>query len=243
MREREVYSDIRVPPPIIIRIDGRKFEKVLEKFEKPYDEGFARCMANASELFLKKSGFNPEFAYTFSDEISIFFRTLPFDGRVEKLDSVIPSFFSSVLTKMMDFEEPISFDSRIIPICTEDLIPYLAERQNEAWRNHLNSYAFYTLLEEGLSRREASKKLEGMKSEDIHEMLFRRGINLNSTPSWQRRGILIAKEIYEKEGFDPKMKKRVIAQRIKIVQIWDLPLFKSDEGRELIDRILTYSKN
>ena len=235
-RSREIYAEIKAIPPLIVRADGRGFKRVLsDKFEKPYDERFARGMAKAVEIFFENSGFVPKLAYTFSDEISFFFVHVPYEGRIEKLDSVIAGFLASALSIALDFKEVIAFDARVIPVCREeDVLEYLTQRQAEAWRNHINAYGYYGLRREGLSKKEAEKRLRGMKAKNVHEMLFRMGINLNETPKWQRRGILIAKQRYEKEGYNPKAAHKVSATRFKIVQLWDLPLFGSEEGRELI---------
>jgi tRNA(His) 5'-end guanylyltransferase len=77
-----------------------------------------------------------------------------------------------------------------------------------------------------------------MKAAEVHEMLFRLGINLNETPKWQRRGILIARQRYEKEGYDPKLAEEVTATRYKVVSLWDPPLFGSEEGRNLIHQLV-----
>ncbi len=239
-RNREIYAEIKAIPPLIVRADGRGFKRVLRsKFEKPYDKRFARGMAEAVEIFFENSGFNPKLAYIFSDETSFFFEHVPFEGRIEKLDSVIAGFLASALSIVLDFKEAIAFDARVIPVCREeDVLEYLTQRQAEAWRNHINAYGYYGLRREGLSEREAEKRLRGMKAEDVHEMLFHMGINLNETPKWQRRGILIAKQRYEKEGYNPKAEKKVTATRYKIVQLWELPLFESEEGREMVNFFL-----
>jgi len=239
-RDREIYAEIKAIPPLIVRADGRNFKRVLsDNFEKPYDERFARGMAKAVKNFFENGGFDPKLAYIFSDEISFLFEHVPFEGRIEKLDSVIAGFLASALSIILDFEEAIAFDARVIPVCGgEDVLEYFAQRQAEAWRNHINTYGYYGLREEGLSGKEAEKRLSGMKARDVHEMLFRKGINLNETPKWQRRGILVAKQKYEKEGYNPKAEKKVTTTRYKIVQLWDLPLFRSEEGRELIKLFL-----
>jgi len=73
-RDREIYAEIKAIPPLIVRADGKNFKRVLsDKFEKPYDERFAKGMAKAVEIFFLSSGFDPKLAYIFSDEISFFF--------------------------------------------------------------------------------------------------------------------------------------------------------------------------
>jgi len=239
-RDREIYADIKAIPPLIVRADGRNFRHVLrEEFEKPYDERVAKGMAKAVTLFFEQSGFDPKLAYIFSDEINLCFTHVPFKGRVEKLDSIIAGFLASALTIVLDFKEAISFDARIIPVCSEEsLLEYLVQRQAEAWRNHINAYGYYGLQELGLTEREAEERLKGMKAADVHELLYRKGINLNETPKWQRRGILIAKEAYEKEGYNPKAEREVTVTRYRVVQLWDLPSFGSEEGRNLITQLI-----
>jgi len=244
-REREIYAEIRASTPLIVRADGRNFKRVLaeHKFRKPYDERFARGIVSATELFFAKSGFNPVLAYIFSDEISLYFRFVPFRARIEKLDSIIASFIASALTIILDFKDPIAFDARVIPICGDaEVIAYLAQRQAEAWRNYVNAYGYYGLIESGLSAREAEKRLRGMKSGDVHEMLFRMGINLNDTPGWQRRGVMVVRQGYEKEGYDPRAGKKnatVTVTRYRIAQLWDLPLFNTEEGENMLRRYLS----
>jgi tRNA(His) 5'-end guanylyltransferase len=119
-----------------------------------------------------------------------------------------------------------------------DLDKYLIWRQAEAWGNHVNSYGYYTLRKEGLNERDATEKMHGMKASEIHEMVFACGINLNETPAWHRRGVLIVKEIYEKKGYNPKEGKEMTAPRTRVIQIWDLPAFSSKEGGELIEELI-----
>lgn len=239
MKEREIYSDIRVFPPFAVRIDGRGFNRILSDFKKPYDERFAKAMAECAERFFRDSGLNPILAFTFSDEISLFFYEVPYNYRIEKIDSIIPAFFSSALTIELDLKKPVSFDSRIIPLGKEDIYRYLVWRQAETWRNHVSSYGYYTLRKTGLSENEAAIRLRNMKASAIHELVFQHGINLAETPAWQRCGVLVFREMYEKKGFDPVKKADVTTQRTKIVQEWETPVFNTDKGRDMINQLLS----
>ncbi len=238
MKAREIYSDLRVFPPFAVRIDGRGFSRVLSDFKKPYDEIFAKVMADSVECFFRNSGLDPLFAFTFSDEISLFFSRMPYNNRIEKIDSIIPSFFSSALTIRLELKNPVSFDSRVIPLGKNDIYRYLVWRQAETWRNHVSSYGYYTLRNTGLSENEAALRLKNMKASSIHELVFSHGINLAETPKWQRCGILVFRESYEKLGYDPVKKTDVTTQRTRIIQGWNTPIFKTPEGRDLITRLL-----
>jgi tRNA(His) guanylyltransferase len=239
-KSKEIYKDIKALPPVIVRADGRNFKDTLAKLglEKPYDIRFMEAMGSAARSLMEKSGLGPDWAYTFSDEFNVFFKDLPFQGRVEKLDSVVASFLSSALTLSLGVGAPLAFDARVVPLHYEDVAGYLKWRQAEAWRNHMQAYGFYTLVKEGVSERDASKRLQGMKFEDIHEMMWQRGVNLNETPAWQRKGVFLHKKMVTRSGYDPVTKKKVRVARAVIEESRDPPLFGSKEGEELLKKIL-----
>lgn len=240
MKKREIYAEMRCIPPVVLRADGRNFKNTLSGlgFEKPYDRTFARAMADTAELFIKKSGLSPLFAYTFSDEVSFLFTDLPFDGRVEKIDSIAASFLGSDLTIKLRLETPIAFDSRLISLQKEEIPEYFHWRQLEAWRNFVASWGYYALRNEGIGRNEAAKLLKGKKEWEIHEMLFRKGINLATLPAWQRRGIIVSKEEFEISGFNPVSGKEEKSLRRKIIQDWEIPKFRSEEGITYLEKLI-----
>jgi tRNA(His) 5'-end guanylyltransferase len=240
MKNREIYAEMRCIPPVVLRADGRNFKNTLSGlgFKKPYDITFARAMADTAELFIKKSGLSPLFAYTFSDEVSFLFADLPFDGRVEKIDSVVASFLGSALTIKLRLEAPVAFDSRLVALQKEEISEYFHWRQLEAWRNFVAAWGYYALRNEGAEKDEAAKYLKGKKEWEIHEMLFERGINLAALPSWQRRGIVISKKECEISGFNPLYGKEVKSMRRKITQNWEIPKFKSEEGITLLEKLI-----
>ncbi len=240
MKSREIYAEMRCIPPVIVRADGRNFKNTLSGlgFKKPYDQTFARAMADTAELLIKKSGLSPLSAYTFSDEISFLFMELPFEGRVEKIDSIVASFLGSSLTINLKLEEPVAFDSRIVALQKEEIFAYFQWRQLEAWRNFVAAWGYYTLRNEGIDKDEAAKYLKGKKEWEIHEMLFERGTNLATLPAWQRRGIIISKEEYEISGFNPILSKETKSLRRKVTQNWEVPNFKSKEGMVFLEKLI-----
>jgi tRNA(His) guanylyltransferase len=177
MKKQEIYAEMRCIPPVVVRADGRNFKNTLSDlgFRKPYDQTFARAMADAAELFIKKSGLGPLFAYTFSDEISFLFTELPFEGRVEKIDSIVASFLGSAFTINLQLEEPVAFDSRIIVLQKEEIPAYFHWRQLEAWRNFVAGWGYYTLRGDGMDKTEASKYLKGRKNGKSMKCFLRGG--------------------------------------------------------------------
>lgn len=239
MKECEIFSNLKVPcgSNIIVRMDGRGFSKLSRKigFKKPYDMDFARTMVETCTTFSRE--FAPSFVYTFSDEINVLLSDIPFAGRVEKLDSVFSGFVSSAFTtslrKVPSFQEyvdgsgPISFDCRIIPVSRDMVADYFKNRQDEAWRNCINGYAYW-MLREDHSREEAVEMLQMKKSKDLHDLIFQRGVNIVKVPTWQRRGIGIYKKRVQVEGYNPLSHENVVSERLKLREDWDLPIFDEE---------------
>ncbi len=238
MKECEIFSYLKVPcgSKIVIRADGRNFSTLSNEFEleRPYDENFANLMIDTCVEFFME--FSPHFIFTFSDEINILMSEIPFNGRIEKLNSVFASFIAGSFTKNIlkyskNFPKvdpinlkPISFDSRVIPLSDLGVVEYFKNRQNEAWRNCLNGYSYWKLREEfGKSR--AVEILNKKKSSELHEILFERGLNMTEIPFWQRRGIGLYKKNISIKGYNPINKEDVTSNRLKIYKDWELPLF------------------
>ena len=240
MENREIFSTITAIPPVFVRLDGRAFHRLAGclGLEKPFDEFFHKGMVTVCTSLVADSGLNPDLAYTFSDEISLYFTKLPFSGRVEKIDSVAASHAASSFTLALGGTTLVSFDARVIPATPAWAVGYLAGRQAEAWRNHINAYCQQALIEEGMDPRQAAEKLKGLQAKDLHEMMHVRGFNLAETPAWQRRGTLVYKKLTGKEGFNPITKETVIAERSAVVAESDLPLFTSPEGKAFLEKAL-----
>lgn len=241
MKEREIFSSLRTTSPCFIRLDGRSFRTtaLALSLKKPFDEDFSHAMEEVSRLLLGQSGLAPVFAYTFSDEISLYFRTIPFDGRVEKLDSVAASFAASALTIILSLEDPLSFDARIVPVDQDMATEYIIWRQKEAWRNHTNAYCQWALAEDGLSGREIQQKLNRMNTASMHDLMHARGINLAKTPAWQRRGVIVCRRVDTYAGYNPETGEDVVTDRTRIVCDRSPPVFNTADGREYLRLLLT----
>ncbi len=234
MKKYEIYSQVKVSPSnmVVLRLDGRGFHKLTSTLDlnKPYDENFRDVMINTAKQVLNE--FQPYFVYTFSDELNILLKEIPFNARIEKLNSVIASYTASAFQKellninMGLNELPIiSFDSRVIPLTNETIPEYFKGRQDEAWRNCINGHTYW-LLRESMTKKEANNLMNGLKSSDMHELMFNeRGINLSQLPNWQKRGIGIYKTLKEIEGFNPKKQVKTSSFRHKIEVDYNLPIF------------------
>ena len=239
MKDREIFSRLTTTLPFILRLDGRAFHTFTSAYEKPFDDRFSECFVKTAESLFSASGLSPDFVYTFSDEISLFISKPLFDCRVEKLVSVAAAHAASAFTLYSGAESPVSFDARVVPIDRGQLSAYLAWRQAEAWRNHINGYCQKLLTDSGLSATQAQRKLDGMNAGALHELAFSQGINLGTTPAWQRRGIAVYRGTVEKMGYNPKTGESAPVTRNVAVIDRDLPLFKTPAGQKwVVEKLL-----
>ena len=237
MKDFEVYSSLKVPKnsKIIVRLDGRSFHKLARDLNlvKPYDENFYRVMSKVCNDLFKE--FSPVFVYTFSDEISLLLEKIPFDGRIEKINSVIASFTSSsfVLHYDEDFKKPPSFDSRIIPISDEDILKYFKWRQDESWKNCIASHGI-SFLKSKYSNKRANDMITGLKSSEIHELLYQNGINLNDVETYKKRGIAVYRKNKKVVGFNKKENREQVSYRTYTYVDWEVPKFNKEFFENLI---------
>ncbi len=240
MKDRELYANLTAIAPVFLRLDGRAFHRFTARLELewPYDPRFCRAMAQTCCRLISESGLSPEFAYTFSDEINLYLAGLPFSGRVEKIDSIAASFAASTLTIELASPFPLAFDARIVQVSPALAADYLAGRQREAWRNHINACTQAALVGDGLSPREAAKRLKGMSSAAMHDLMYSRGINLAKTPAWQRRGVLAYKRERRITGTDPRTGAATSSTRSVVTVDREPPVFSSPQGQAFISELV-----
>lgn len=177
--QSKLFVSVPADMPYIVRLDGWSFSKFttsLTKTNAPYLTEFKRAMIKTTMDLQKK--FNASTAYTHSDEITLIFprqvltsngTVSPhiFNGRSEKLLSIIPSFASvtfdrhlrNELTKsgMNLYESIPSFDARLLvfPAGLEyEIVNHMIWRsKGDCTRNFVSMYAEKYI---------GKKKIEGM---------------------------------------------------------------------------------
>ena len=229
MRIYEHSLDQQILPELYMaaRIDGRSFTRLTKElcnFEAPFDERFRDCMI-ATVKHLMECGFRIVYGFTESDEISLLFHPLEetFNRKVRKYNSILAGESSAAFTHALG--RVAAFDCRMIPLPTMELVQdYFLWRQEDAHRNGLNAHCYWLLRRNGLSATEATAQLEGKSIAHKNELLFQHGINFDKIPSWQKRGIGVYWEDYEKSGLNPVTGETETALRRRLTVDDDLPL-------------------
>lgn len=235
MRVFETASDLCVLPEMfmVARLDGRSFTRLTKEkqnFEAPFDERFRDLMVATTE-HLMDCGFRMVYGYPQSDEISMLFHRdeQQFQRKLRKLNSVLAGEASAKFSLLLG--DVACFDCRISQLPNLDLVcDYFRWRSADAARNALNGHCYWLLRKQGLGEKAATEQLWGMPSSAKHELLFGNGINFNALPNWQKRGVGLYWEQYEKVGTNPVTGQSVIAQRRRLKRDFDLPI-KDEYGQ------------
>lgn len=229
MRVFETAADYCVLPGVfmVARLDGRSFTRLTKEvcpFEAPFDERFRDLMVETAE-WLMNCGFRVRYAYTQSDEISLLFERDEqlFGRKLRKYNSVLAGEASAKFSLLLG--SVATFDSRVSQLPTAQLVvDYFRWRNEDAARNALSAYCYWTLRKQGLDQQAATNKTFGLSVSQKNEMLFERGINFNDLPGWQKRGVGLFWETFEKPSLNPVTGTETVARRRRIKRDYDLPM-------------------
>ncbi len=245
MRVFETAHDHSVLPGIfmVARLDGRNFTRLTKEvhsFERPFDERF-RDMMVATVEHLMTCGFRVDYGYTQSDEISLLFARdeATFGRKPRKFNSVLAGEASAKFSLLLG--DLAAFDCRIAQLPRErDVVDYFRWRNEDAHRNALSAHCYWMLRGEGLTQDQAAKRLLRMPVKGKNELLFQGGVNFNDLPNWQKRGVGLSWETYEKAATNQKTGEAVTATRRRIRRDFDLPM--RDEYSRMISALLPETK-
>lgn len=229
MRVYEQSLDQYILPDmyIVVRLDGRSFTRLTKeicKFEAPFDIRFRDYMVDTVKD-LMNCGFRVVYGFTESDEISLLLHPQDntFGRKVRKIDSTFAGECSAAFS--MRLGRAATFDARVVPLPNLDRVKdYFLWRQEDAHRNSLNGYCYWTLRKEGMSKSEATALLSGKSIAYKNELLFQKGINFNDLPAWQKRGIGVYVKEITRQGFNPKTQETVATERKTLFADYELKL-------------------
>jgi tRNA(His) guanylyltransferase len=212
---------------LVARLDGRSFTRLTKEvhhFEAPYDERFRDLMLDTVEHCMD-CGFRVDYGYTQSDEISLLLARddSAFGRKLRKLNSVLAGEASAKFSLLLGAVG--CFDCRLSQLPTfQDVVDYFRWRSEDAARNALNAHCYWLLRGQGQGVRDATEHLRGMSVAGKNDLLFDRGVNFNDLPAWQKRGMGLYWESYEREGLNPLTGETVTASRRRVRRDMELPM-------------------
>lgn len=224
--------------PVIIRVDGKAFHSFTKGFQKPFDMVLMESMWETAK-YLCANVQGCKLAYVQSDEISLLLTDYEdigtqawFENNIQKMVSISASMATLSFNKVFplkpyennentDIEQlaiyhkainKAMFDSRVFNLPKEEVCNYFIWRQQDATRNAIQMVGQANF---------SHKQLQNKNCNQIQEMLFQeKGINFNNLPTYQKRGVCIIKEYYQKDE----------VQRSRWIEDRDIPIFTQDRN-------------
>jgi tRNA(His) guanylyltransferase len=213
----------------IIRADGKAFHSYARGLKRPFDEKLMEDMDNTTK-YLCENIQGCKLGYVQSDEISLLLTDTQdikteawFDGVVQKIASISASMATAKFNELRPGKIAL-FDSRVFSIPQlEEVINYFIWRQQDATRNSISSVA-QSLY--------SHKELQGKPSNELQELIFKKGINWDKLPVGQKRGRAVIRVSKDAE-VEYTHKKTKEVKKIQVVrnewQIVDPPVFSKDK--------------
>jgi tRNA(His) 5'-end guanylyltransferase len=183
--------------PVVARLDGKSFHMFTKGLDKPYDVELSQVMHDLVKWLCET--FNASVGYTQSDEITLVFdnpiqdtasmQTIFFDGRVEKICSILAAKtsvkFNQLISKYEKFDSKLDsvpvFDCRVFSCPTQQLLRNsVVWRQMDCRKNAVSMAAHANFSHKSLQNKNSREKIE---------LLFQKGINFADYPAQFRNGL------------------------------------------------------
>lgn len=186
--------------PICARIDGKRFSRFTAGLARPYDERLSQMMVEVTQYLVEHS--HARVGYTQSDEISLLFyaessgQQVFLDGRVQKMTSILAAMATAKFNALVPERLPeragriALFDCRVwtVPNQQEAANVFLW-REQDASKNSISMAARHYYSHAQLDHKDGA---------EMHEMLFRKGVNWNDYPGFFKRGTYVQRRVVER---------------------------------------------
>lgn len=181
----------------IIRIDGKAFHTYTRDLKRPFDDQLMDDM-DATAAYICQNIQGAKFAFVQSDEISVLITDFDdistgawFEGNLQKMCSVSASLATAKFNQLRP-DRIALFDSRVFQMPNKaEVENYFIWRQQDTTRNSISSVARSLY---------SHKALNGKSNDEKQELIFLKGINWNDYAPKYKRGRLIEKLPFEKNG-------------------------------------------
>lgn len=199
MKMYEGKTDLRAMPllPVMVRLDGKSFSSYTKGLARPYDVRMHEIMSSVTKKLCELT--SAKCGYTQSDEISLMLYSditqsqIYFDGRIQKLASVLSGYASSWFNDMARNLIPEKKDDVAVFDCRVWQVPNLEEAANVfLWREKDATKNSITMAAQQFASHEELHKKNSAQKQDI---LMQNGVNWNDYPAWFKRGTYCLKKL------------------------------------------------
>lgn len=217
---------------LMARADGHNFSKFTKKFDKPFDQRFAESMRKTCEDLLTSS-YQIVTVYTQSDEITMIFdrvisepsepekyQPYPFNGRLQKLSSLLAGFISVRFCHHMKLEDPSAhFDCRVFLVPRkEEVFNNTLWRYQDGYRNAISAIAQSLYSHKQLHKKTTGEKIAMIGSLDaygsscLHGVFFKKVQYEKDTEGGKCIRVRVDRFVQKIEGYDPTFNDVLLAK-------------------------------
>lgn len=178
--------------PIVARLDGKNFHAFTKGLQRPYDERLSALMTSTMKFMVDR--FQASVGYTQSDEITLVWfadssstTEYPFDGRFQKMDSLLAAACSVAFNQVLQTYLPEKGAELPTFDCRTFVVPNLLEAYHSIlWRQQDCTKNAHSMAAQSMF---SHKSLQGQNSSVMKERMFtEKGVNFNDYPSFFRHG-------------------------------------------------------
>lgn len=214
--------------PLIARLDGKSFHSFTKGLRRPYDERLSRLMVDTMTALVDR--FNATVGYVQSDEITLAWfadststTEYVFDGRFQKIDSLLAGFASAFFSSKIVDELPEKAGQLATFDCRSFIVPNLLEAYHSIlWRQQDCTKNAVSMAAQSLFSHKSLQCLNGQQMQE--KMWAEKGVNFNEYPAFFRRGTF-ARRVQVMKPLDEATAEKLLAKGVKIP---DGPIVRSE---------------
>ena len=165
--KRELYRDNVIRTPLVLRLDGVRFGRLLIDYEFRSIE-VHNALTKAAKYIMRELGC--ECSYVISDEINVVcINYIAYRGRIEKLNSISSGIASSIVSLALN--RPLFFDSRVIKFYNDmETARYILYRARIGFNNFVSE--LYHRITKRKYTPTLNKMIEELREVDIDILAF-----------------------------------------------------------------------
>jgi tRNA(His) 5'-end guanylyltransferase len=163
-----------------------------------------------------------------------------FSRKLRKYNSILAGEASAKFSLLLG--DVACFDCRISELPSpQDVRDYFRWRNEDAARNALSAYCYWTLRKTGCSVSEATGTTTKMSTPEKHALLSKFDIDFDTVPQWQKRGTGLVWKSVPVAGRNPITSEDVQTERRRLMRELDLPV--GDDYGDFVMQILNQNND
>jgi tRNA(His) 5'-end guanylyltransferase len=184
---------------VVLRLEGDRFGRLSSnpelQLERPFDPRFGKWLLQVASHVMNKFP-QARFAYVGADEISLLFGlgTDGFGPGGFRFAIRVAAQAGARLSLLVG--EVATFNPRLYQLPHADwVVRFFAWRQGALLSQAIDRYCRSTLQRSGLDEGAVRRVLSDLSDSEKREVLHEHGLDFESLPLWQRRGVLVSRNL------------------------------------------------